>query len=64
MQIRVGIAGQVVVDSQVDAFNVDTASEDIGSDTDALVELLEFLVPLDSMWMYLKLANGADKNDL
>ena len=64
MQIRVGIAGQVVVDSQVDAFNVDTASEDIGSNTDALVELLEFLVPLDSMWMYLQLANGADKNDL
>jgi hypothetical protein len=48
MQVRVGVAGEVVVDGQVDAFDVDAAAEDIGGDADALVEFFEFFVPFDS----------------
>lgn len=48
MQVRVGISGQVVVDGKVDALNINTTTEDIGSDTDTLVELLELLVPFDT----------------
>ena len=50
MQVRVGVARQVVVDGQVDAFDVDAAAEDVGGDADALVEFFEFFVPFDSAW--------------
>ncbi len=49
MEIRVSIAGQVVVDGQVDALNVNTAAEDIGGNADSLVEFLEFLVAFDAI---------------
>jgi hypothetical protein len=48
MQVRVGVAGEVVVDGQVDAFDVDAAAEDVGGDADALVEFFEFFVSFDS----------------
>ena len=48
MEIRVGIGGEIVVDGQVDALNVDTATEDIRGDANSLVKLLEFLVPTDT----------------
>lgn len=48
MEIRVRVGGQVVVDGQVDAFDVDAAAEDVGSDADALVEFFEFFVAFDS----------------
>lgn len=44
VQVRVGLAWHVVVDGQVDALNVNTTAEDVSGNTDALVELLEFLV--------------------
>ena len=48
MEIRVGVARQVIVDSQVDALDIYTTTEDIGSDADTLVELLELLVTFDT----------------
>lgn len=48
VQVRVGITGHVVVDGQVDTLNVDTTSEDVGGNADALVEVLELLVALDT----------------
>ena len=48
MKIRVGIGGKVVVDSEVDAFNVDTSAKDVGGNTDTLVEFFELLVSLDT----------------
>lgn len=48
MQVRVGISRHVIVDGQVDTLDVDTSAKHIGGNTDALVELLEFLVAFDT----------------
>jgi hypothetical protein len=47
MEIGVGISRQVVVNSQVDTLDVNATTKDVGSDTDALIEFLELLVPPD-----------------
>lgn len=49
VKVAVGIGRQVVVDGQVDTLNVDTATEDVGRDTDTLLEFLELLVALDTL---------------
>lgn len=49
VEVGAGIVGQIVVDGQVDSLNVDTTSEDISGDTDALLELLELLVAADTV---------------
>ena len=49
VEVAVGIGGQVVVDGQVDTLNVNTTTEDVGGDTDTLLELLELLVALDTL---------------
>lgn len=48
VEVGAGIVGQIVVDGQVDSLNVDTTSEDISGDTDALLEFLELLVAADT----------------
>lgn len=48
VKVRVGFGGHVVVDGEVDALNVDTATEDVSSNADALVELLKLLVTADT----------------
>lgn len=48
MEVRVSVRGHVVVNGQVDALDVDTTTEDVGRNTDSLVELLELLVPTDT----------------
>jgi hypothetical protein len=49
MEIRVGLVGHIVVDSDVDTLDVDTATKDVGGDTDAGLELLELPVTLDTV---------------
>jgi hypothetical protein len=49
MEVRVGLVGHVVVDSHVDALNVDTTAENVGGYTDTRLELLELLVALDTV---------------
>lgn len=49
VEVGVGIAGEIVVDGQVDALDIDTTPKDIGGHTNTLVELLELLVALDTM---------------
>ena len=51
VKVRVGITREIVVDGKVDTLDIDTTTEDVGSDTDTLVELLELLVTLDAGWM-------------
>lgn len=51
MEIGISISGQIIVDCQVDTLDIDTTSEDIGSNTDSLVELLELLVSADTVDM-------------
>jgi hypothetical protein len=48
VQVRVSVRGEIVVDGKVDTLDINTTTEDISGDTDTLVELLEFLVTLDS----------------
>lgn len=48
VKVRVGVRGHVVVDGEVDALDIDTTTEDISGNADALVELLEFLVSPDT----------------
>ena len=49
MEVGVGIHGHVVVDGQIDTLDVDTTTEDVCGDTDTLVEVLEFLVALNTV---------------
>lgn len=49
MEVRVGVGRGVVVDDDVDALDVDTATEDVGRDEDALLERLELLVAADTL---------------
>lgn len=48
VEIRVGICRHVVVDGQVDPFDIDPSTEDVSGDTDAFVEFLELLVSFDA----------------
>ena len=48
VQIRVGVAGQVVVDSEVDTFDINTAAKDVGCNAYTSLELLEFLVAFNT----------------
>jgi len=56
MKVGVGITWKIVVDGQVDALNVDTTAEDISGNANSLVELFEFLVPLNSVQSLLVVA--------
>lgn len=49
MKVGVGIIWEIVVDSKVDAFNINTTTEDISGNTDTFVELLELLISLDAV---------------
>lgn len=48
VQVGIGITWHVVIDSQVDTLDVNTTTEDVSSNADALVELLELLITLDT----------------
>jgi len=64
VEVRISIAGEIIVDGKVDTLNVDTTAKDIGSDTDALVELLELLVPADTVRMSVLKAGARPKTGL
>jgi hypothetical protein len=49
VEVAVGIGGQVVVDGQVDTLNIDTTTKDVSGDANALLEVLELLVALDTL---------------
>jgi hypothetical protein len=51
VKVGVSITWKIVVDSQVNALNIDTTTKDVGSNANTLVELLELLVSLDTMQM-------------
>lgn len=49
MQVRIGVGGEIVVDSEVDALDIDTTAKDVSGHADTLVELLELLVPANAV---------------
>ena len=59
MKVGIGITGKVIVDGKVDTLDIDTTAEDVGSDTDTLLEVLECLVALDTA---LTVSGGNTKN--
>jgi hypothetical protein len=50
MKVRISVAWKVVVDSKIDALDINTTAEHIGGDANTLVELLEFFVALDTSY--------------
>jgi len=48
VKIRVRIRRKIVVDSQVDALDINTTTKDISSNADTLIEVLELLVATDT----------------
>jgi hypothetical protein len=49
MEVGVSLVRHVVVDSDVDALNIDTTTKDIRGDANSGLELLELLVALDAV---------------
>lgn len=49
VEVRVGVSGRVIVDDNVDALDVDTATKHVGRDEDSLLERLELLEQLDPL---------------
>jgi hypothetical protein len=48
MQVAVCVARGVVIDNDIHSLDVDTATEDVGGDEDALLEVLELGVASDT----------------
>lgn len=49
VKIRVGIRRKIVIDGEVDTFDIDTTTEHVGGNADALVELFEFFIPFNTI---------------
>ena len=49
MQVRVSIRRKIVVNGQVDTFNIDTTSKNISGHANSLIEFFEFLVAFDTI---------------
>lgn len=49
VQIGVGTVRHIVVDDNVDSFNIDTTAKDISGNHDTLLKILERLVALDTL---------------
>jgi hypothetical protein len=48
VQVGISVGGKIVVDSEVNALNIDTTAEDVSGNTDTLIELLELLVAFNT----------------
>lgn len=63
MKVSISRVWEIVVDGQVDSLDIDTTTEYISCDTDTLVEVLEFLVTLDTSGLLVcKEVMGSSKN--
>ena len=51
MKVGISITWEIIVDCQVDALDIDTTAEDVGGNTNALLEVLESLITLDTIDM-------------
>jgi hypothetical protein len=49
VQVRISIAWEIIVDSQVDTLDINTTAKDIGGYTNPLIKLLKLLVALDTI---------------
>ena len=48
VEVGVCVGREIIVDGEVDAFDINTTAEDVGSNADALVELFELFVAFDT----------------
>jgi len=51
VKVRISLVGHVVVDGDVDALNINSATKDVSRDTDASLEVLELLVAFDTFFL-------------
>lgn len=58
MQIRIGILGHVVVEHDIDTFDVDTTTEEVRGDEQSLLEVLERLVTADTLGLLQRPVDG------
>jgi hypothetical protein len=49
MEVGVSVKWEIVVNGQIDTLDINTTTEDIGGNADALVKFLEFLISLDTV---------------
>jgi hypothetical protein len=49
VEVRIGFVRHVVVDGNVDTLDIDTTTENVSGHTDTSLEVLEFLVALDTI---------------
>ena len=54
VQVRIRLSRHVKVEDHIDLFDIDSSSEDVSSNHDPVLELLEVIVPLDSIHKSLK----------
>ena len=62
MKVGVGVTRKIVVDGKVDTLDINTTTEDVGSDTDTLVEFLELLVTLNTTKKLVTVCLAKDQN--
>lgn len=51
MKVRISISRCIVVDNDVYSLNIDTTTEDVGSNQNSLLERLELLVSTDTLFL-------------
>ncbi len=63
MEIGVWILWHIIVEDYVDLLDIDTSTEDVGWDHDSVLELLEFIVSLDSLFLR-EISMNADRGEV
>jgi hypothetical protein len=58
VQVRIWRIGHIVINHNIDPFNIDSPAQNISGDTNPLVEILERLVPRDSFFLGETTVNG------
>jgi hypothetical protein len=58
VQVCIRRIGHIVINHDIDPFNIDSPAQNIGSDTNPLVEVLEGLVPRDSFFLWEAAVDG------
>jgi hypothetical protein len=57
MEVSIGVLGHVIVEDNVDTLNIHPAAEQVGGDQDAALEVLEQLVPLETLFLVHRTVN-------
>lgn len=59
MEVAVSVAGEIVIDGEIDALDINTTAKDVGGNANALVKFFEFLVAFDTGILSASKSQGA-----